>query len=121
MLADFSLTIYEQEEPDLQGLLQTLLHRYAPDIAYNSNYHMHTAFGHLTNYASSYYGYMWSLVFACDIFDQLDKEGLTSKAGQRFAEMILSKGGSVDPEILLKNFLGRKPNEKAFFEAYDLK
>jgi thimet oligopeptidase len=121
MLADFSLTIYEQDEPDFQGLLQKLLHRYSPDIAYNERYHMHTAFGHLTNYAASYYGYMWSLVFACDIFDQLDKEGLTAQAGQRFAKMILSKGGSIDPEILLKDFLGRKPNEKAFFEAYDLR
>ncbi len=121
MLADFSLTIYEQEEPDLQGLLQTLCHRYSPDIAYNAQYHMHTSFGHLPSYASSYYGYMWSLVFACDIFAQLDKEGLTAQAGTHFAEKILSKGGSVDPEILLKDFLGRKPNEKAFFEAYDLK
>ena len=33
---------------------------------------------------------------------------------KKLVDTILSKGGSKDPNILLKDFLGRKPNNKAF-------
>jgi thimet oligopeptidase len=121
VFADFSLTLYEMDKPDIHAVLKKMLQRYLPELSLQDEHRMYASFGHLMGYAASYYGYMWSLVFACDIFGQLKAEGLTPQAGARFADMLLAKGGSVDPAKLLKNFLGRKPSEKAFFEAYDLK
>lgn len=78
-------------------------------------------FGHLGGYAARYYGYLWSKVFALDIFEQISKEGLlNSEIGKKYQETILAPGGSLDPNVLLENFLGRAPSEKAFFRDLGL-
>ena len=80
-------------------------------------------FGHLMGgYESGYYGYLWSEVYAEDLFAKFEKSGLlNTKLGKKYRETILEKGGSEDPDILLKKFLGRAPNEKAFFKKLALK
>ena len=71
----------------------------------------------MTEYAAKYYGYLWSRVFALDLFDTIKKHGLLDRAiGQKFVETVLGKGGSVDPDILLRTFLGREPTQDAFFK-----
>lgn len=80
--------------------------------------HFEASFGHLTNYAAAYYGYLWSLVFADDVFSIFEKEGLLNPAvGKRYQETLLSKGGSEEAEQLLEDFLGRKPEKEAFLKA----
>ncbi|MDN3503957.1 MAG: Zn-dependent oligopeptidase [Rhabdochlamydiaceae bacterium] len=77
--------------------------------------HFHTSFGHLDQYGPKYYGYMWSKVFALDIFEEIKKEGLLNpKAGERYVLEILSKGGSDDPNAMLERYLKRKPNLDSF-------
>ncbi|NCS99603.1 Zn-dependent oligopeptidase [Candidatus Parcubacteria bacterium] len=78
--------------------------------------------GHMTGYAASYYTYVWSLVYAYDLFSRFKKEGVRSKkAGKDLRDKILSKGGSEDEIGQMKAFLGRKPNNKAFLEALGVK
>ncbi|MCK4518028.1 hypothetical protein KAT92_04580, partial [Candidatus Babeliales bacterium] len=36
--------------------------------------------------------------------------------GQKLVDKILGKGGSVEPDILLKDFLGREPTQEAFLK-----
>ena len=77
--------------------------------------HFYASFGHLTGYGAQYYGYMWSKVFAVDLFAQIKKMGLLNPAvGEKYVAEVIGQGGSVDPNDLLENFLGRKPNQKAF-------
>ena len=79
--------------------------------------HMHSGFGHLVGYGSRYYGYMWSRVFALDCFAKIKKHGLVSyEIGERWRNGILGMGGAADPNDLLKEFLGREPNQEAFFK-----
>ena len=53
------------------------------------------------------------------MFESIKAIGLLSQdAGDKLAEEVLGKGGSVDPDILLKKFLGREPNQKAFLKNY---
>ncbi len=74
-------------------------------------------FGHLDGYDAGYYGYMWSNVFAADMFTRFEKEGiLNKKTGADYKKWILEKGGSMEEIDLLKGFLGRKPNNKAFLK-----
>jgi thimet oligopeptidase len=79
------------------------------------------SFGHLTNYESAYYGYMWSLVFAQDMFQRFKQLGLLDpKAGAYYREKILAKGGSEDEMAMLKDYLGREPKLDAFLEHLGL-
>ncbi|MFC1721230.1 M3 family metallopeptidase [Patescibacteria group bacterium] len=79
-------------------------------------------FGHMMGYDAGYYGYMWSLVFADDMFSKFKKAGLTNKkVGMEYKKWILEKGSSVDEMRLVENFLGRKPNNKAFLKEIGIK
>lgn len=78
-------------------------------------------FGHLMGYESVYYGYLWSLVYAQDMFSEFEKKGfMNPSVGMRYREIILEPGGSIDTNKLLKQFLGRKPNNKAFLRDIGL-
>lgn len=85
-------------------------------VEFNPEDHAYASFGHLGGYASRYYGYLWSKVFALDLFDYIKKFGLLNpEIGKRYVDKVIGMGGSKDPNELLKDFLGREPNSKAFF------
>ncbi|TND09965.1 MAG: Zn-dependent oligopeptidase [Bacteroidetes bacterium] len=79
------------------------------------------SFGHLIGYGSRYYGYMWSSVYAQDMFSVFEKsDPLSPETGKRYREMVLGKGGSDDAILLVKNFLGREPDNKSFLKHLGL-
>jgi thimet oligopeptidase len=71
---------------------------------------------HMFGYDSSYYGYMWSKVYAIDLFSFFESNPLDKELGAKLRKEILSKGGSVDGLDLLKNFMNREPNPNAYIE-----
>ena len=81
----------------------------------------HASFGHFTGYQASYYGYLWSLVFAQDMFERFRERGVLSpEAGQYYRKKILARGGSVDEMEMLKDYLGREPKMDAFLRHLGL-
>jgi thimet oligopeptidase len=75
------------------------------------------AFSHIAGgYAAGYYGYMWSEVMALDMLSAFGNNLLDPNVGARYRNTILANGGQVPPKELVKSFLGREPNSKAFFE-----
>lgn len=100
---------------DVQTVWQTLATTVVPGVAYEPLAHMYLSFGHLTGYGPRYYGYLWSKVFALDIFAAIKKEGLLSpSAGKRYVDTVIGLGGSKNPNDLLFAYLGRQPNQDAF-------
>jgi thimet oligopeptidase len=96
-----------------------LMHRvWAEELSHSfaaPNNHYFASWTHVSSYGPRYYSYLWSQVFALDLFDQIRQEGLLNPAaGKRFAKMILSKGGGRDPNLLLRDYLGREPNLEPF-------
>lgn len=79
------------------------------------------AFGHLVGYEGAYYGYLWSLVYAQDMFTRFEEKGLLNpEAGKWYRDHILAKGGTEDEMEMLKEYLGRAPKMDAFLKSLGL-
>jgi thimet oligopeptidase len=78
--------------------------------------HFAASFGHLMGgYDAAYYGYLWSEVFADDMFSRFEEKGvLDAELGRRYRDVVLAPGRSEEPEALLQEFLGRPPSNAAF-------
>jgi len=82
------------------------------------NTHFEAGFGHLYGYAAGYYGYLWSRVYAEDMFSVFKEQGaMSSKAGQKLKEEVLEKGASVEEKKIVQDFLGREARYEAFLES----
>ena len=65
-------------------------------------------------YAAGYYSYKWAEVLASDAFSLFEEEGiLSSHAGQKFKNEVLSKGGSRPAMESFVAFRGREPTVDA--------
>ncbi|KAG5362880.1 Saccharolysin [Yarrowia sp. B02] len=78
----------------------------------------YSTFGHIMGgYDSGYYGYLWSEVFAADIYyTRFKDDPMSTKSGLDYRKAILDRGGSRDEIEGLKEVLGREPNNDAFLK-----
>ncbi len=89
------------------------LKKYGVDYApvpprYRSAYFSHTFSG---GYSAGYYSYIWSEVLDADSVDWIKNHGgLKRENGDRFREMLLSRGGSDEALTLFRNFTGGDPD-----------
>lgn len=76
----------------------------------------------IAGYSAGYYGYLWSKVYATDMYESVFKQTgpFNVDVGQRYRREILAPGKSRDAMDSLEAFLGRKPNNKAFLKLYGL-
>jgi len=117
-------TLHDKYDPTGTETTTDVVKRLQNDITpypYVEGTNMQASFGHLNGYGASYYGYLWSLVYAQDMFSVFDEKGIMDKAtGIRYRDIILGKGAT-EPEIdLVKEFLGREPNQDAFLRSLGL-
>jgi thimet oligopeptidase len=83
--------------------------------------HWQSGFGHLFGYDAGYYGYKWSEVFADDMFTRFEAAGpLNQDLGLEYRRKVLERGGAVDGDVLVRDFLGREPSFDAFLKNLGL-
>lgn len=118
VLALFDLKIHLNPKANIFSLRDKISKEYSYNNISKSGL-WPASFGHIySGYDVGYYGYMWALVYSNDIFSRFKKEGIMNKkVGMELRRKILEKGDSEDALKLMTDFLGRKPNNKAFLEA----
>jgi peptidyl-dipeptidase Dcp len=83
-----------------------------------------TYFSHIWDggYSAGYYAYLWSEVLDDDAFYWFKEHGgLTRANGQRFRDLVLSKGGTQDVATTFRTFRGRDPIVEPLLEERGLK
>jgi thimet oligopeptidase len=116
-----SLGYYSAPCTSLQGSMRNLYMSLPSHIKFEDDNHMYCSFGHLPGYGACYYSYLYSKVLALDIFSRIKTEGLLNpEAGAQIADIILRPGGSKEPMTMVKEFLGREPNQDAFLKDMGL-
>ncbi len=108
---------FHQADPnklDQLALVKKLQSQYTP-FHYVEGTKFHTSFGHLVGYSSMYYTYMWSLVIAKDLLTPFAKTGLLdTNVTYKYRDKILVPGGTKNAADLVKDFLGRPYDFKAY-------
>jgi peptidyl-dipeptidase Dcp len=81
---------------------------------YRSSYFLHIW---ANGYAAGYYAYQWTVMLDDDAYSWFDKNGgLTRANGQRFRDMILSKGRTEDYGDMFRAFYGKDPDTAPMLE-----
>lgn len=83
--------------------------------------HPQASFGHLMGgYDAGYYGYLWSKVYAQDMFTAFLQGGLENPAvGMRYRQDILEPARTYDPDVEVQRFLGRPMSPNAFYQEFE--
>jgi peptidyl-dipeptidase Dcp len=98
---------------DVDAFETAALARYHVDVHEVPPRYRTTYFAHIWNggYAAGYYAYLWAEVLDHDAYAWfVEHGGLTRANGQRFRDMVLSRGGSEDAATLYRAFRGRDPS-----------
>lgn len=116
---NLSLGYHWNYQGDLHQFCKETYEKGCPYLTFDNEGHPEASFGHLSEYAAKYYGYMWSDVFAADVFERIkESEGLLSSImGKKYVDCIIGRGGGLDPDLYLREFLGREPNDQAFLRS----
>lgn len=81
------------------------------------------SFGHIFagGYSAGYYSYKWAEVLDADTFEYFKETGLYNRdTAHKYREEILSKGGSMKPNVLYINFRGREADPGALLRREGL-
>ncbi len=121
-LGSFDFAIHTSDKADSDAVAKKL---WAELMGFPEDKGEHFAgtFGHMMGgYDGGYYGYLWSEVFAADMFTRFAKDGvLNATVGRQYRDRVISRGRVVPPDALLRDFLGRDPNEDAFLTMIGIK
>jgi len=110
-------------QQDVEAFEQQALARYHVDLPevpprYRTPYFAHIWGG---GYSASYYAYMWSEVLDDDAYAWFKEHGgMTRENGQRYRDMILSRGSTEDAAVLFRKFRGRDPRIEPLLEERGL-
>ena len=81
---------------------------------YRSSYFLHIW---SNGYAAGYYAYLWAEMLDDDAYRWFEQHGgLTRENGQRFRDMVLSRGNSEDLAAMYRAFAGRDPSIRPLLE-----
>ena len=106
---------FERDALARHGLLEPLV-----PPRYRSTYFNHV-FSDAEGYSAGYYGYIWSEVLDADTVEWIKQHGgLTRENGDRFRDLLLSRGDTRDVMAATVEFLGHEPSLQPLLERRGL-
>ena len=85
---------------------------------YRSSYFLHIW---SNGYSAGYYAYPWTRMLGQDAFNTFETNGgLTRANGQRFRDMVLSRGNTIDYADMYRSWAGHDPSIQPYLEYYGL-
>jgi peptidyl-dipeptidase Dcp len=113
-----SSQVGDVDEFERAALQKTSLDLPEVPTRYRSSYFLHIW---SNGYAAGYYAYLWTKMLEEDAYSWFEENGgLTRANGQRFRDMILSRGNTVELGKLFRNFRGRNPNIQPMQKSFGL-
>ena len=121
----YDMSLYDKYNPDAplstDQLWKDLDKQLGVMNFYVDNTHMQASWIHINTHPVYYYGYLWSRVYAQDMFTEFEKNGLTdTKTGVRYRDIILANGTQRDVIAAVEEFLGRPSNNEAYIKSLGL-
>jgi thimet oligopeptidase len=116
MYADEDMAFHTADGPVDVTKVSDSLYRELLGIPPVPGSHEPATIGHfMGGYDAGYYSYLWSEVYALNIFDKFSEDGLhNATTGREYRRWILEPGNMQDGSVLLKGFLGKEPTPAAF-------
>ena len=73
-------------------------------------------------YSAGYYSYLWAEVLDADAYNAFKESGdiFNPELAGKFREYVLSKGGTVEPMELYRQFRGKDPDISPFLKRTGL-
>ncbi len=110
--------VQDVDEFEKEALVKTKLYLHEVPSRYRSSYFLHIW---SNNYAAGYYAYLWTDMLNQDAYAWFKENGgLTRANGQRFRDMILSRGNTEDYGKMFRAFRGHDPEIKPMEQSRGL-
>ncbi len=121
----YDMNLYDKYDPKAPVLTDKLWQDIDKQLGimpfYVEGTHPQASWIHINTHPVYMYGYLWSEVYAQDMFTQFKKNGLTDvKTGTRYRELILANGTQRDIIEAVEEFLGRPSDNKAYIKSLGL-
>ena len=121
----YDMNLYDKYNPetpfDTDQLWRDIDKQMGVMNSYIEGTHTQASWIHINTHPVYMYGYLWSEVFAQDMFTVFEKNGLKDKAtGLRYRNLILSNGNQRDILEAVEEFLGRPSNNEAYIKSLGL-
>jgi Zn-dependent oligopeptidase len=124
LLSMYDMMLYDKFDPEHPLATDDIwkeLDRLMVMPTYVDGTHPQANWIHINTHPVYYYGYIWSEVYAHDMFTEFEKNGLTdTETGKRYRELILANGTQRDIDEAVEEFLGRPMNNEAYIKSLGL-
>lgn len=115
LYASYDLALYGPTPRDPMALWSQM--EGATPLGHVAGSRFPAGFSHIAGgYSAGYYGYLWSEVVAADMRTAFAADKLDAQVGRRYRDAVLAQGSQRLPQQLVKDFLGRDFNARAFFD-----
>ncbi|TRZ46248.1 M3 family metallopeptidase [Robertkochia solimangrovi] len=124
-IALYDINLYDKYDPEHPLNTDQLWKDIETDMGimpyYMEGTHRQASIIHFNTHPVYVYGYLWSNVYAEDMFTEFEKNGLLdAETGMRYRKLILSNGSQRDVDEVVEEFLGRPTNNEAYIKSLGL-
>lgn len=121
----YDLNLYHLYDPNNKVDTDDIWKKIDEEIGVTKGYvegtHPQSSWIHINTHPVYYYGYLWSDVYAQDMFSVFEKNGLQDQAtGVKYRKLILANGSQRDIVEAVEEFLGRPSNNEAYMKSLGL-